>query len=173
MKAADRYWWIIWLFGLFVFALLRIPHGPLAIPEVPGGIFDHQAAGTAAEVNRIQQAWSDAGLLGHARWGMIGDFLFIGLYGLGSVLGGVSFRQAGSGFLRVAGLLVAVAGAIFLFTDYAETIAQFFQLTSMQGDDGLASLAATMQPIKMVAFGVSFLGTLALLVIRRMKARAG
>ena len=169
MNPFVRYWWIIWLLGLLVFALLRIPHGPLAIPEVPGGIFDHQAAGSAAEVNRIQQAWSEAGLLDHARWGMIGDFLFIGLYGIGATLGGIAMRRT----FPTAGLVVSAMGGIFLITDYAETIAQFIQLTSMQGDDGLARLAATMQPIKMAAFGVSFLGILALLVVRRMRNRAG
>ena len=169
MNLLVRHWWMIWLLGLLAFALLRIPHGPLAIPEVPGGIFDHQAAGSAAEVNRIQQAWGDAGLLGHARWGMIGDFLFIGLYGIGATLGGIAMRRT----FPTAGLVVAAMGGIFLVTDYAETIAQFIQLTSMQGDDGLAQLAATMQPIKMAAFGVSFLGILALLVVRRMRNRAG
>ena len=168
MSTTLRYWWVVWLAGLFVFALLRIPHGPLAIPEVPGGILDHQAAGTAAEVDRIQAAWAAAGLSGHAFWGMVGDFVFIGIYGVGAVLGGLHFRSG----QRFLGTGIALAGGLFLLTDYTETISQFIQLTRDAGEDRLAAIAATAQPVKIAAFVISFLGILAALVIRRFSRPA-
>ncbi len=151
-----RAFWIFWLGGLAIFASLRIPHAPLSIPAVPNGILDHQAAMTAAEVDRIQAAWSAAGLTDHAWWGMSGDLVFIGVYGLGALFGGLLLRRE-TGFISALGLAVSIAALTFLVTDYVETICQFIQLNS-QGDDTLAAIAAYMQPIKIAAWIMTFLG---------------
>ncbi|WP_394728030.1 hypothetical protein [Altererythrobacter sp. GH1-8] len=165
-----RAFWISWLGGLVIFALLRIPHGPLAIAEVPGGILDHQAAMTAAEVDRIQAAWAAAGLMDHAWWGMVGDFVFIGVYGLGALLGGLLLRRE-AGFVAAIGLVVSVAAVAFLVTDYVETICQFIQLSS-SGNDSLAATAAYVQPIKIAAWIVSFLGLVSGVSLSWWRARS-
>lgn len=151
-----RAFWVFWLGGLFIFALLRVPHGPLAIAEVPGGILDHQAAMTAAEVDRIQAAWEQAGLMDHAWWGMTGDLVFIGVYGLGALFGGLLLRRE-SGLVAAIGLVVSIAAVTFIVTDYVETICQIIQLSS-SGDEILAATAATVQPVKIAAWIVTFLG---------------
>lgn len=162
----------LWIGGLVLFAIVIALGLPLGITEVPGGILDHQAAGTAAEVDRIQRAWADAGLLGQARLAMMGDLVFIGVYGAGSVLGGLWFNRVGTGRVRTLGLLVALAGAVFLVTDYLETVSQLIQLWRFEGSDTLAGLAATVRPIKILAWLVSFFGVLLALLLRRKSAHA-
>ena len=164
----ERAFWIFWLGGLVLFALLAIPHGPLAIPEVPGGIFDHQVAGTAAEAGRIQRAWASAGVYENARWGMISDLAFIGVYGIGALLGGLLFRRERDALGKL-GLIIAFAAVVFLVTDYTETIAQLIQLLRGEGDDRLAGLAATVQPVKTVAWIVSAVGLFVAIFLRRRK----
>lgn len=156
-----------WVGGLVLFAIVIALSLPLGITEVPGGIGDHQAAATAMEVNRIQRAWAEVGLLDQARLAMIGDLVFIGVYGVGSVLGGLWFNRIGTGGLKSLGRLIVLAGAVFLITDYAETICQFIQLTNFAGDDTLAEIAATARPPKMLAWLVSFFGMLLALALRR------
>lgn len=160
-----------WIGGLVLFAIVIILSLPLGIAAVPGGIGDHQAAGSAAEVNRIHNAWANAGLLSQARVAMIGDLVFIGVYGVGSLLGGLWLRKTGSGAARLGGVIIALAAAIFLVTDYTETIAEFIQLTRYTGDEGLASLAAAVRPAKMLAWLVTFFGISAALLVRRFASR--
>lgn len=159
-----------WIGGLVLFAIVIAIGLPLGIEEVPGGILDHQAAGTDVEVDRIQQAWMAAGLYGHARIAMLGDLVFIGIYGVGSLLGGIWLWREHAGLLRTFGAIVALAAVTFLITDYTETIAQFIQLTSKRGDWLLASLAAEVRPIKVAAWLVTFVGLLAALLIRQLSA---
>ncbi len=52
---------LYWLIGLASFAMTLALHTPLILTAVPGGMLDHQAAGTAAEVDRIQAAWRSGG----------------------------------------------------------------------------------------------------------------
>ena len=164
----ERRFWLFWIGGLVIFALARIPHAPLAIPEVPGGIFDHQAAGSAAVVDRIQAAWEDAGLRGTAIFAMCHDLVFIGVYGLGSYWGGRLFMASPSRpFLSRLGLSISVAAIVFLVTDYVETVLQLVQLLRDSGSDWMAGTAAVMQPIKIAAFIVTFLGVLIALALRR------
>ncbi|MXO90503.1 hypothetical protein [Pontixanthobacter aquaemixtae] len=160
-----------WIGGLIAFAIVIAMSLPLGITEVPGGIADHQAAGDAATVNAIHAAWTEAGVMEQARYSMIGDLVFIGIYGIGATLGGLYYRAAGTGFLRHLGTVIAIAGAVFLLTDYGETIAQFIQASANAGSDELAGFAATVRPPKMIAFMVSFLGVLLALALEWKQRR--
>ena len=161
----------VWIGGLVLFAIVIVVGLPLGIEEVPGGILDHQAAGTGEEVNRIQRAWMAAGLHSRAQIAMLGDLIFIGVYGWGSYLRGRWLWKEHVGLLKVMGLAIAVSAIAFLVTDYAETIAQLIQLTSQRGDDALAGLAAYMRPIKVATWIITFLGVLAAFGIRRISTR--
>ena len=74
----------LWIGGLVLFAIVIALSLPLILTNVPGGIADHQSAGTAQAVNDIQTAWKQAGLTGQARLAMLADLVFIGVYGVGS-----------------------------------------------------------------------------------------
>jgi hypothetical protein len=161
-----------WIGGLVAFAIVIALSLPLAIPAVPHGITDHQAAGNAAGVDRIQHAWEAAGLYGQARIAMIGDLVFIGIYGIGSVLGGRWFAQSQSQRVRLLGLTILVAAMVYLATDYAETISEFVQLVHQSGDDILALVAATARPIKVASWLVSFFAIILALVLDRKSPRA-
>ncbi|MEL7197343.1 MAG: hypothetical protein AAGL10_03420 [Pseudomonadota bacterium] len=154
----------MWVAGLIVFALIVYLHAPLAIAAVPGGISEHQAAPDAATVNAIQNAWAQAGLLDQAAIAMIGDLIFIGIYGAGCVLTGLHFRARGCRVLRMLGRLTLWSGAIFLFTDYAETICQFIQLMQAAGNDRLAAIASGVRPVKMLSFIAAFFAVIAALI---------
>lgn len=162
----------LWIGGLVLFALVVVLSLPLVLTQVPGGILDHQAAGTAAEIDRIQRAWAEAGLLDQARIAMIADLVFIGVYGAGSVLGGLYFRRIGTGVLRGLATTIILAGAVFLVTDYTETIAQFIQLSSFEGDNGLAGLAAEVRPLKMACWLITFLGMVLAFALRSKLPRS-
>lgn len=162
-----------WLGGLAAFAVVILLSLPLAVPEVPGGIMDHQSAGSAAEVDRIQRAWEAASLWPQARLAMIGDLVFIGIYGIGAVLGGRWYLRSTRSVLRVLGGLALASGALFLATDYTETNSQLIQLLQRAGDDDLAALAATVRPVKMAAWVTSFVVLIAALLLERKNAPAG
>ncbi|MXP46394.1 hypothetical protein GRI43_03170 [Altererythrobacter luteolus] len=162
----------LWGLGLVLFGVTIILGLPLAVSAVPGGILDHQAAGTAAEVDRIQHEWRLAALWNRAALAMMSDLVFIGIYGIGSVLGGLYFFRSGRGAVRLIGGAVLLAGGIFLATDYIETISQFSQLMRFEGDDAKAALAATVRPVKVAAWIATFAGILAALAIRRFQRRA-
>lgn len=162
----------LWMGGLVLFAIVIALSLPLTLTAVPGGISDHQSAGTAQAVNDIHAAWKQAGLMGQARVAMLADLLFIGVYGLGSILGGLHFRKTGTGAVRRLGVIIALSGVAFFITDYVETISQLIQLTRDAGDNQLAALAATVKPVKMVAWVITFLGMLLALAITH-KTRPG
>ncbi len=173
MSANERSFRRYWPAGLMLFGIVIWLGWPLGIAEVPGGILDHQAAGSAAEVDRIQRAWLVAGLYDRAKLAMVGDLVFIGVYGLGAWYAGLAFRESALPKLRRLGGLLIAAAALFLATDYIETIAQAIQLFDARGSDGLAQIAATMRPVKVVAWVVTFAGVLAGLVVRRRNPAAG
>ena len=77
----------------------------------------------------------------------------------------------GPGFLRVVGVVVAVAAVVFLITDYVETILQVIQLLQERGVDWMAGTAATMQPFKIAAWVVTFLGVIAGLLLSLLAKR--
>ena len=163
----------LWPAGLVLFAFVIWLSLPLQIDAVPGGILDHQAAGSAMEVDRIQQAWGAAGLTERAQMAILGDLVFIVIYGLGAWYGGLWFAQDARPKLRRLGWLLAGTALVFLATDLTETLAQLVQLARGQGSDGLATLAATVRPVKMVAWLVTFFAVIAGLVVRRNYPPAG
>ena len=146
----------VWLAGLAIFAVSLFLHAPLAIEAVPGGILDHQAAPDAASVDRIQSAWKEAGLLTQARTAMISDLVFIGVYGVGCVLGGLYFARQTGMVRRALGWAALLAGIVFLVSDYAETLVQVTQLTRFRGDDALAGFASSMGAAKVLSFLLAF-----------------
>ena len=156
-----------WLWGLVAFAVvIAITYAVSAPDNVTLGIVEHQSAGSAARVDQIQAQWSAAGRRPLAIVAMLGDLVFIGIYGWGSWIAGRSFMALG-GLVRIIGALVAIAAMIFLLTDYTETLLQLFQLLRNEGSDRLAGIAATVRPIKTVAWIVTFLGVIAAVAIRR------
>jgi hypothetical protein len=163
---------VTWLSSFVLFAIVLFLHMPLVLTEVPGGIVDHQTAGSAAEVNRIHAAWEAAGVIGTARYAVISDLIWIGVFGLGSVLGGQYFRTVGSGVVRHLGTLIILCGVVFIISDYGETFAQFRQLIAYEGSDAQAGLAATLQPIKMVASNGALIGVIVCFAIRWFQQRA-
>lgn len=162
-----------WIGGLVAFAIVVALSLPLVLTAVPRGIIDHQAAGTAMQVDRIHSAWALAGVYGQARTAMLADLAFIGIYGVGSVLGGRWFMRSSQRRVRLLGMLALGAGVVFLASDYAETISQLVQLVRHAGDDRLARLAALSQPVKAVAWLASFGAIAAALILERKLPRAG
>lgn len=161
-----------WLGGLALFALVLWLHAPLAIPAVPGGIGDHQAAGSAAEVERIHAAWRAAGVYDAARIAMIADLVFIGVYTIGAALGGRMLRASGGGTMRLIGDAVLAGAIVFGVTDYIETVCQLVQLVQGRGSDALAATAATVQPVKIIAWIATFAGIVIGLAVRRFVGRS-
>ena len=163
----------LWLAGLVLFAGVIWLSMPLAIDAVPGGIVDHQAAGSAKEVGRIQQAWASADLTGQAQLAMLADLVFILVYTMGAWFGGLTFMQDTRPKLKRLGWLLAGCAALFLVSDMIETLAQVVQLLNDRGSDGLAALAAVAQPIKTVAWLITFFGVIAGFAIRRFSPPVG
>lgn len=161
-----------WLWGLVAFAVVIGLSAAITSPaSVTFGITDHQAAGTAARVNEIQGQWATGGVRTLAIVSMLGDLVFIGIYGWGSWLAGRSFMRLG-GALGLLGGVIAVAALVFLLTDYCETLLQIVQLVGNEGSDTLAGIAATVQPVKIIAWIVTFFGILLALGWHRLVRRA-
>ncbi|MBL45324.1 MAG: hypothetical protein CMN71_11575 [Sphingomonadaceae bacterium] len=159
-----------WLWGLVAFAIVIVLSMAVMHPEsVTLGIAEHQAAGSAARVDEIQGQWREGGVRTLAIIAMLGDLVFIGIYGWGSWLAGRSF-MAMRGAARMLGMLIAISAITFLVTDYTETILQVVQLLSEQGSDWMAAVAATVRPVKIVAWIATFGGVLMALAIRRFGA---
>ncbi len=168
----ERQFWRYWLGGLLLLAVMIAVNPWLSSGAAPWGIRDHQSAATALRVNDIQQAWQATGVLGLARFSIALDLLFIAVYSFGAFRGGQMMRYTGHPVLRRLGTVIMVAAALYPVLDYAETVCQFIQVVNFEGDDILASIAATAQPVKSVDFLVTFLGLLIALFIRRRTARA-
>ena len=166
--AAPELRW--WLWGLFAFVVVIGLGAAVTAPDpVTFGITDHQAAGTAARVDAIQTQWREGGVRPLAILAMIGDLVFIAIYGWGSWRAGRSFMPAG-GRVRVIGAFIAAAALVFVLTDYTETLLQLAQLLRDAGSDQLAGIAATARPVKVAAWVVTFLGVIAAWLIRRFAA---
>lgn len=168
----ERRFWRFWLAGLLLLAAQIVMNVWLITDVAPLGISDHQAAATAARVNEIHASWEAAGVMKLARLSMLVDLCFIGIYTFGAAAGGLLFFRATTAVLKRVGVVVLVSAVAFGLTDYAETLCQFIQAMRGEGSDALAGFAATVRPIKSVAFLVTFFGLLAALWIRRMARRA-
>ncbi|MBO6768909.1 MAG: hypothetical protein JJ901_11500, partial [Erythrobacter sp.] len=106
-----------WLWGLLAFVIVIALSMAVTHPEsVTLGIAKHQAAGSAARVDEIQDQWREGGVRTLAIIAMLGDLVFIGIYGWGSWLAGRSF-MAMRGSARMLGILIAISAIIFLVTD--------------------------------------------------------
>ena len=167
--SSERSFWTYWLGGLLLFALMVVLNQFL----VPVGIVEHQLASDAAAVDAIQRGWADNGMLALARFSMVIDLIFIGVYSRGAYIGGIIFRGTASALLRRLGALIVIAAILFCVTDYAETICQVIEAMTFRGSDLLASIHSTVQPVKSIAFLVTVIGLLTALVLRRMTAPAG
>ena len=167
----KRPYTLFWL-GIAAFVVVALLAMPLTITAVPGGLGDHQAALTGADVDRIQNAWRTAGVEGMARATMIADLIFIGIFAIGAFLAGRHLWRLGSGFVRWCGLAAMVGAVIFGVTDYAETISETVELFRFAGDDTLAGIASTARPIKMVAFFVALVPVLIGMLVRRISPPA-
>jgi hypothetical protein len=163
----ERYFWRFWLGGLAILAIM-IAMNPLFVNEIsPWGIRDHQSAGSAVRVDAIQAAWQAAGVMQFARLGMALDLVYIAAYSFGAFCGGRLFAAVDKPALKWLGRIIIVAALTVAVTDSFETISQFIQAIRFEGDDTLAGIAATAQPIKSTAFLTSFFGILIALFIRR------
>jgi len=135
------------------------------------GIFDHQKAATAANVDSIQLGWKQASLLGFAKVNMIVDLIFIGVYFFGAGCGAILMLADDRALIKRLGAVVMVAGFTFMVTDYLETIPQVIQLFRMQGDDVLTSIASKMGTVKVAAMIVTVLGISSKLVLDKRASR--
>lgn len=160
-----------WLLGLAIFVIV-IALGMWLRSQSAFGIVDHQIAGNADTVDRIQANWRANGVRWLAILSMAGDLVFIGIYSLGAWVAGRSFVAQDNPLLRTLGWIVALAVAVFAFTDYTETILQFIQLVREQGVGWMAQTVASMQTIKVVSFLATFLGILAALALHRFTTPA-
>lgn len=163
----ESNFWRYWLGGLLLLAIM-IAINPWFVTDVsPWGIRDHQSAATGARVDAIQTAWQAAGVMDFARWGIALDLVYIAVYSFGAYCGGRMFYAAGQPALKRLGWMIVAAAIILGLADYTETICQFIQAIQFRGSDMLAAIAATAQPIKSVAFLISFFGMLTALFVRR------
>lgn len=166
--AMSRAFWIAFGAAWAVFALMALGNQMAVVPGVaPGGILDHQVAGTAARVGAIQEAWRGGETWMGVQALFVLDFIFIPLAALAAVLGGVAMLKGG---LRALGLAALAGGVISAGTDLTETVAQAMQLWGAGPSDQLAGLAKSMSEPKMAAYVVANGAILAGLVLRRLKS---
>ncbi len=168
----EKRFWRYWLGGLLILAIMIAMNPWFSNAVSPWGIRDHQSAATALRVDAIQEAWQAAGVMDLARFGIALDLIYIGVYSFGAYCGGRLFAQSERPSLRRLGWIIVAAAMVVGVADYTETICQFVQAMTFKGDDMLASIAATAQPIKSIAFLTTFVGLLAALLLRRMARRS-
>lgn len=167
----ERNFWRYWLGGLLILAIM-ITMNPLFVNDIsPWGIRDHQSAGSATRVNAIQAAWQAAGVMNFARWGMALDLVYIAAYSFGAFCGGRIFYASKKPALRRLGWIIMAAALTVAVADNIETVCQLIQVMRFEGDDMLAGIAATAQPIKSTAFLISFFGIVVALFIRKRPAK--
>lgn len=166
-SVTEKRFWRYWLGGLLLFAVMIV----LSTMRDTVGIVAHQSAGSADVVDAIQRRWQADEALPLVKLGMVLDFVFIAVYSWGAWNGGKAMCSETVPSVRRIGALVMAASLVFLITDYTETTCQFIQLMQFKGDDRLAQTAATVQPVKTLAWLVTFAGLLVALLLRRMARR--
>lgn len=168
----EKRFWRYWLGGLLILAIMVAMNPWFSNYVSPWGIRDHQSAATAVRIDAIQAEWQALGVMNLARIGIALDLIYIGVYSFGAYCGGRLFAQSARPSLRRLGWIIVAAAVVVGVADYAETLCQFVQAMTFKGDDMLASIAATAQPIKSIAFLTTFVGLLVALLLRRMARRA-
>lgn len=165
-----RNFWILWLTGIAIIVVLVSQNERLVTDVAPQGMVDHQLAATAQRVEAIHDSWRAAGAMGFFKIAILFDLLFIVLYSVGGVIGGLLVRRgARSGLLKALAGLAVLAYAAFGILDFTETLCQAIQGFLTGGNDALASTAATAQPPKMFAFFVGFPSLVAALIWFRLE----
>lgn len=155
-RAQWRLFWAFYLLGMGVFAYLAATHAQFETVVAPGGILDHQSAGTGVRADQIHQAWKDKGVWSAVPVAMVLDLVFITLVTIGGVIAGYLMARAG-GLRGALGWLILGAWLVFAASDYAETGCQLVQVLADRGQDELAGLAASVKPLKLVAFVIATL----------------
>ncbi len=164
---------IFWLGGIALFLVVVVTGGPLITDTAPAGILDHQSAATAERVDAIQLSWAEAGKMNYAKWSMIGDLVFIGLFTIGGILGGrLIWQEAQSPSLKKLGLFMVLTYFLFGLFDYVETLSQITQLLQAKGSDTLASIAAFARPPKIATWIIGTVGMIVALIWRYRERRA-
>jgi len=156
--AQWRLFWIFYLIGIGVFAYIAATNSALATDVSPGGILDHQSAGTGVRADQIHAAWKAKGVFDFAAVSMSLDLVFITFATIAGVMAGYLMARAG-GARGMLGWTVLLVWIVFGACDYIETGCQLVQVLQDAGSDELAGLAATVKPPKIAAF---LAGTLAL-----------
>jgi len=127
----------------------------------PLGVVNHQAAGTAAQIDAVQDSWKAANRLGFAKFLMIADFFFIAIYFTGAFLGGLLMLGDENVTIRRLGIIVILGALMFFVFDYLdESIPEAIQLFNMQGEDKLAALSRSAQMPKVVGMLLTLVGLL-------------
>lgn len=170
-SSLERNFWRFWLGGLLILAAMIAMNPWFVTDTSPWGIRDHQSAGTAARVDAIQAAWASAGVMGWAKLGIAIDLVYIAVYSFGAYCGGRLFATSPGASLRRLGWVIVACAVIVGVADYIETISQFIQAMTFKGNDSLAGIAATAQPIKSIAFLVTFFGVILALFMRALARR--
>ena len=101
------------------------------------------------------------------------DLVYIAIYAFGAYCSGRLFSQSPKPVLRRLGWVIVATAIIGGAADAIETLCQFAQIMMLKGSDLLAGVAATAQPVKTIAFLVTFFGLLMALYIRRTTRRTG
>ncbi len=171
-SALERRFWTFWLSGILLLAAQIVMNVWLVTEASPLGISDHQAAGNAARVDIIHAGWVASDVMDLAIYSMELDLIFIAVYAWGAFAGGRMFAASSHAMLARLGKVIILAAVGFALTDYAETISQLIQAAVTGGDDMLSGVAATVRPIKMILFLMTFFGVLVGLAIRGWKSRA-
>lgn len=156
-RANWRIFWILWLTGITIIVLLVSQNDRLVTDIAPKGMVDHQVAATAQRVEQIHDSWRAAGTMVFFKTAIVFDLLFIVLYSTGGVIGGLLVRRSVSAvFMKALAGLAILAYVAFGILDFTETLCQAIQGFITGGNDTLATVAATAQPPKMLAFFVGF-----------------
>jgi len=147
-----------WISGIIFAISIILANFVLFTDVAPLGVINHQSAGTAVQIDAIQESWKAANRLGFAKFLMIADLFFIAIYFTGAFSGGLLMLGDESAMIRRLGLIVILGALMFFVFDYLETIPEAIQLFNMQGEDELAALSRAAQIPKVVGMLLTLVG---------------